>query len=184
MTEITEDRKIGFWKGNNEQNMNYPLPIISLNKYGNDFIEKIQLWNNDLINYESLISPIWLRKIYINYNLNSQKLNDLCEKYPLAIVSYYGYSFCRLCPLKENGDSEVHWTAPKSQRKWIFPTGYFHYILEHNIEIPEEFLLDILENEKPNILYDKNDRGILDHLFREFNIFKIRIGMLGLAYSA
>ncbi len=183
MAEIKEYRKIGFWKENNEKN-NFPLPIISKNQYQNDFIEKIKLWNNDLINYHSIISPIELRKMLIDYNLNSQKLNELCEKYPLSIVSYCGYSFCRLCPIKNNGDCEVYWIAAKSQRKWIFPTGYFHYIVEHNIEVPKEFILDILENDKPNILYDTNDKGILDQLYHQINVLNMRATMSGLSYSS
>ena len=119
-------------------------------------------------------------KVYLNWGT----LDHLCEKYPLEIKSYLGHSYCRLCEKCDNGDSEVYWVAAQSNRKWTFPTGYFHYILEHNIEVPQEFIKDILENKKPNILYDNDELQILYQLLATINYVSMHIGMGGCVYSS
>ena len=130
-----------------------------------------------------MISVIDLKKMLDDHNLNSKEIDDFCEKYPLQITSYCGYANCRLCEKKDNGDGTVYWTAKKSGRKWIFPTGYFHYILEHNIEVPIEFVNDILENDKPHIVYDNYDSLIIYELLCRINLIRTFSCMKTIIYS-
>ncbi|CAN7266930.1 hypothetical protein [Knoellia sp. LjRoot47] len=47
---------------------------------------------------------------------------------------YMGYSTCRVCGKKDNGDSEY------SDGTYVWPSGFAHYVLEHQVRPPDEFV--------------------------------------------
>lgn len=58
------------------------------------------------------------------------KLKSLEER--AAIICYRGSSNCRICNIR-NGSKEYMYGG------WNWPSGYMHYITEHNIHPSEEF---------------------------------------------
>lgn len=48
------------------------------------------------------------------------------------IIQYFGSSVCRLCK-KGNGSEEYY------SGEFVWPSGYLHYVIEHNIHIPDNF---------------------------------------------
>jgi hypothetical protein len=57
--------------------------------------------------------------------------------YDPRVVHYMGYSNCRIC-------GELNGTKEFTYGGFTFPSGIFHYVTEHNIEIDEEFVQMIL----------------------------------------
>jgi hypothetical protein len=51
---------------------------------------------------------------------------------------YRGYSWCRLCGLRENGASEV------TDNTYVWPEGLAHYVSEHSVRLPQEFVDHVL----------------------------------------
>lgn len=60
-----------------------------------------------------------------------EKLEAL-QKSAKKLRHYMGYSKCTVCQCL-NGTSEYY------TDKWAWPTGYLHYLLEHNVQTTEEF---------------------------------------------
>lgn len=48
-------------------------------------------------------------------------------------VAYRGFSICRICK-KMNGTREFE------HRNWVWPSGFRHYIEDHNVKPSEEFI--------------------------------------------
>lgn len=46
---------------------------------------------------------------------------------------YMGYSTCRICGKEDNGDSEY------SDGTFVWPSGFGHYVMEHNVRPPDDF---------------------------------------------
>lgn len=55
-----------------------------------------------------------------------------------TVARYKGYSTCRICQCT-NGSKEI------SDEKYIWPSGLSHYVKEHHVKLPEEFIKNILE---------------------------------------
>ena len=77
--------------------------------------------------------------------LDQQDISDrtiaVLEKYGKSI-SCNGYSPCRLCcDHKNNGSSE--YTISYKEEKYVIPSGYFHYVNDHNVKIDDR-LVDIV----------------------------------------
>jgi hypothetical protein len=51
--------------------------------------------------------------------------------------SYRGYSLCRFCR-RENGDREF------SDGAYVWPQGLSHYVRDHSVRLPEEFVQHVL----------------------------------------
>lgn len=47
---------------------------------------------------------------------------------------YRGYSTCRICGKHNNGDSCL------TDNTWVWPEGLAHYLEEHNVKPPQEFI--------------------------------------------
>jgi hypothetical protein len=45
---------------------------------------------------------------------------------------YYGGSICRICHLGNGGDEYTY-------ENYTWPSGYIHYLEEHNVQVDEEF---------------------------------------------
>jgi len=81
---------------------------------------------------EDFIDPTWdpkERKIVLRY-VTSRKFRG---------VSYMGYSECRLCDKHDNG------TADFSDKTYIWPEGFGHYIEQHFVRPPDHFVEHVLK---------------------------------------
>jgi|GEM_PF-2353240 len=57
-----------------------------------------------------------------------------------------GYSYCRLCHKKDNGCRE------KSDGQFVWPEGFLHYVEEHNVKPPQEFIDHCTNNPQIQII--------------------------------
>ena len=76
----------------------------------------------------------------IQDNIGDYGIQDDQDDY---IKQYFGWSTCRICE-KNNGGEEYY----VGDYKW--PSGYSHYVKEHNIEVPENFW-DFIESKETKI---------------------------------
>jgi hypothetical protein len=67
-----------------------------------------------------------------------EKLKNI-ENYEAKIEDYLGFSNCRICNI-ENGSREYIW------KRYIWPSGYKHYIKEHNVEISDDFYEEVINH--------------------------------------
>lgn len=51
-----------------------------------------------------------------------------------VVVTYMGYSTCRLCGKRDNGDSEL------TDGVYVWPEGLAHYVTEHGVRLPRRFV--------------------------------------------
>jgi hypothetical protein len=125
---------IGFWRETNNQNSNLPFPIQNKPNYIEGFIEKLSLLKDEQIKnkkyYRYRLYDIFYSDDSDN-NDNNDK-NDVKLANLLYSIQYKGSSRCRLCGCR-NGSQTLYLNG------YAFPSGYFHYINEHNIEVPIEF---------------------------------------------
>lgn len=63
------------------------------------------------------------------------KLSKIEEK--AVIIRYRGWSVCRICS-KHNGSTEFNLAG------WCWPSGFRHYVEEHNVKPSNEFLNFVL----------------------------------------
>lgn len=56
-----------------------------------------------------------------------------------SCAQYLGWSTCRICR-KENGFSDF------TDDKWIWPEGLAHYVEDHNVRLPREFINHMRNN--------------------------------------
>lgn len=105
--------KFGFWYSASESDL--PMPIESDEDYITGFVDRCKEWVAHLPNIKK-------------YQFSS----DLSILIDYRFVSYMGYAPCRICD-KDNGDSEY------THGGYTFPSGIFHYILDHHIAVPIEF---------------------------------------------
>ena len=55
-------------------------------------------------------------------------------------TAWMGYSWCRFCRCN-NGDSDL------TDGVWVWPEGFAHYLEEHGVKPPEDFLEHVRTNE-------------------------------------
>lgn len=55
-------------------------------------------------------------------------------KYGIVARAWMGYSPCRLCGLAANGNLDL------TDGTYIWPEGLAHYVLEHSVRLPDEFV--------------------------------------------
>lgn len=154
MTNVSENKRIGFWYSLMEPDL--PNPVVSKNKneHSIEFINKCNEWIN-------------LNKTIKTYQVELMKLG--ANLYDKQYVSYMGSSKCRICGIM-NGDAEYNWN------QFVFPEGIFHYIVEHWIQIDDHFKDMITEN--PVLNY-----RLLKIETREERILKFCQGMNALKFS-
>jgi hypothetical protein len=92
--------------------------------------------------------PFYPKPVANKSTFSKEELEDI-EKYLTSeehyVTQYKGFSLCRICN-KMNG------TKSLSDGKFIWPSGYIHYIREHKIWVPEFFIQHIFSQiENPNI---------------------------------
>lgn len=122
---------IGFWREKDNKKSNLPFPIQNSPNYIKGFIEKLSLLkdehkkNNKYYTYRN-------SKLYSDTDSDSDKCNNNIKLENLYSIQYKGLSRCRICGC-HNGSQTICLNG------YAFPSGYFHYINEHNIEVPIEF---------------------------------------------
>lgn len=57
----------------------------------------------------------------------------------LIVRTYMGYSTCRLCGKRDNGDMEL------SDGYYVWPDGLVHYVREHGVRLPHAFVKHAFE---------------------------------------
>lgn len=80
-------------------------------------------------------TPVHNDKPFIDKDLVVEKIISVQSK--LVERAYKGSSFCRCCGEK-NGNGEF------SHKGWIWPQGFLHYVIKHNVEPTKEFKKYIL----------------------------------------
>ena len=129
-----------------ESEPDLPSPIITKLPYIDKFSNKCEQW--------------------VQY-LKEQKLDVMINDD--SYISYCGYSWCRICNI-DNGNEEFIYKGYK------FPSGLFHYILVHHIDIPIDFQGMIVDNSVINF-DDLRRIGPLE------NMLLIYQGSMGTKYS-
>lgn len=147
-------KHIGFWRTSIDEESELPFPIISTVEYKDGFVKKCKQWkqlNETMTQY------------FASLTMRGSMLNDI------AYVEYWGNSKCRLCGIVNECGEYVY-------NNFRFPAGIFHYVVEHNIMIDEEFQDMIIKYPllNPNSL---NVRSMEDNLLR------LKEGFSALRYS-
>ena len=115
----------GYWRKNKDEQSLLPFPNPTNIKVNENFISKV----NEI-----------------------QFLSKSHSHSILSNNSYMEYSHCRLCDLKQNGNSETI-IKYKNQANIIFPEGLLHYYCVHNVQPSKEFITvindtyELLKNE-------------------------------------
>lgn len=102
---------VGFWRKSINEPSDLPFPKQNNANYVEEFAEKFSLLNDEIRNYRS---------------------NDGVKLKNLHLLQFKGWSHCRICNCK-NGSRTVVLNGYK------FPSGYFHYVNDHRIEVPLDF---------------------------------------------
>lgn len=93
--------------------------------------EKIGFWNTPRNTYPELPMP----EDYVDDSWDETERAKVVEYLSTAKICkrYRGMSRCRVCG-KYNGSTE------RSDGKYLWPDGYAHYIFEHGVKPPEDFI--------------------------------------------
>ncbi len=59
-----------------------------------------------------------------------------------ALISWRGYSSCRVCRALRNG------SACLSDHAYVWPEGFAHYVERHSVKVPDEFVKHIVSKVK------------------------------------
>lgn len=84
------------------------------------------------------------------------------------INAYKGCSTCRLCGIS-NGSTEL------SDGKYLWPEGYSHYIREHKIKPPQDFIEWVLSPANDKI---KNTKTNSEENLKALNDFFLRVMLI------
>jgi len=96
----------------------------------NPTLKRICFWNNG-IEYQEYI---WPQELVSKTTIpDREKLASYLSNGHVAIA-WKGYSSCRIC-------GKTLGSVCKTDGIWIWPDMLEHYILEHNVKLPEEFVL-------------------------------------------
>ena len=94
-------------------------------------------WREDKAKKSELPYPTDFIDNKLSQSLKEMLTNYICKKAKI-IKEWKGYAKCRLC--KERLGS-----ACLSDGIFIFPEGYDHYIEEHNVYPPKEFIMKAIK---------------------------------------
>ena len=66
------------------------------------------------------------------------------------VRGFMGYSTCRLCGFAQNGNHEL------TDGTFIWPEGLAHYVMEHSVRLPEEFVrhVEMMEDQFEAVIID------------------------------
>lgn len=71
----------------------------------------------------------------IEWLMKNKRMNEMFNH---QFIQFRGFSRCRICE-KNNGSAEFCYEG------FRFPSGYFHYIIDHRIQVPVEFQRMIMD---------------------------------------
>lgn len=125
MEDIDNMIKVGFWRRTPDQESEFPYPQENSSNYMEGFVEKMALLKDEMMKNNNYY------KLRCCTDFDDDNENDAKLEH-LYLLQYKGWSRCRLCNCK-NG------TLTVCLNGYAFPSGYFHYINEHNIEVPVDF---------------------------------------------
>lgn len=101
---------------------------------------------------------------FVDENLDPE-IQDLLVRYLLIsdpIRLSRGVSPCRFhCPYPTPG------TSDNTDGEYIFPSGFIHYVGEHHVRPPEEFIQKVLKNTSKIIQVENDQQSIVKKLLRE-----------------
>lgn len=122
LSRFAQLKKIGFWREARK-----PVGEMFHMIYGQGTIESSYPDVNDCID------PEWKRDHFKEYlqvtsYLAAGRIKD----------AYAGSSCCRICGMS-NGSCDI------TDDIWVWPEGFLHYIIEHNVKPPQKFIDYIME---------------------------------------
>lgn len=116
---------IGYWADNPSNPMDSVAP--HLRPYLNKELWKPDSSNDRYPHPSNLIDPEFWKKNGLKEKIITYlKSGVRCE-------SYYGFSSCRIC-------NKLLGTSERTDFVWCWPDKLEHYIEEHDVRLPEEFL--------------------------------------------
>jgi hypothetical protein len=76
-----------------------------------------------------------------NWDPNERALVASYLEAGTVVVTYMGYSPCRLCAKRDNGSVEL------TDGVYVWPNGLAHYVAEHSVRLPGQIVDHILGRE-------------------------------------
>jgi hypothetical protein len=123
-TKGLEQMRIGFWKS--AENPEFACPELGENtECLLDFVSKLKALENVVKSKDSLQTIGMFPNMYHISRYGQYR-------------SYDGSSICRICQ-QSNGYEEFVWFDHASGKTFIWPSGYAHYVSEHNVHPPTLF---------------------------------------------
>jgi len=61
--------------------------------------------------------------------------------------AYFGYSWCRICHRNDNGCKDL------TDGVYVWPEGYAHYVREHAVKPPQEFIDHVMSKDDYTVMY-------------------------------
>jgi hypothetical protein len=114
---------IGFW-AQSQAEMLLQLGVKIIFPWPADLVD--ETWTNDL-----------------NGKREKHKILYYMKMQP-KVEHWLGYSWCRICDKHNNGASD------QSDGVYYWPEGYIHYIEEHNVKPPQEFIDHVIQKLGPD----------------------------------
>lgn len=71
-----------------------------------------------------------------------ERILSYVEDLSFRRMSYCGYSTCRICGKYDNGSADY------SDGIWMWPEGFGHYIREHGVRPPADFVQHVLSTRR------------------------------------
>jgi hypothetical protein len=84
---------------------------------------------------------------------DDSSLRDIVANYldsGIMVAMYRGLSWCRFCRDRQNGCREL------SDGYWIWPEGLSHYVRDHNVKLPHEFITDAVAGRPSDVMAVEN----------------------------
>ena len=158
----------GFWHDKSESTITLSMPVCC-NYHNPVLVDKLRQIMTIVSEHHVQIGDYHTVNRYFKYTLTPL---------PLESVDYCGYSYCRLCPLAQNGSKEI--TINTGNHQLIFPEGYIHYIEQHGVAPSHQFIQIVTQLDLSSLTYPETPITLL----RLIAISNITGGMAGLIYTS
>lgn len=115
----------------------------------------------------------WPREEKISLQQQTELLCQIAyiETYKAKKRTYKGWSWCRLCELETNGDSEY------AYKGFMWPQGLSHYIAKHNV-LPSDAFMDMMKKRTQKVQLEKDPKAVRRSYFKHPEIFLERVKYL------
>jgi hypothetical protein len=93
----------------------------------------IGYWRNDT--HPELPDP----RDFVDPNWDQGTRDDIVDYLRRGLLArvFMGYSSCRICGKRDNGDLE------QTDGTYLWPSGLAHYVSDHLVRLPEEFVCHV-----------------------------------------